>query len=58
MSLMIEKIDGGFIVTHHDTRQIATAEHVARLIMKFWPDVTEHLREQIREPEPAPAPVT
>lgn len=44
MSLTIEKLDGGYIATHHITRQIASAEHVANLIMKYWPDVTTHIR--------------
>jgi hypothetical protein len=57
MSMVIEKLDGGYIVTHHSTRQIATAEHVARLIMKFLPDVMTHIRALIAEEaetEPTP----
>ena len=49
MSMVIEKLDGGYIVTHHSTRQVATAEHVARLIMKFLPDVMTHIRELLDE---------
>ena len=52
MSMTIEKLDGGYIVMHHNTRQVATAEHVARLIVKFWPEVTAHIRAQLHEPEP------
>jgi hypothetical protein len=54
MSLTIEKIDGGFVVTHHDKKQVATAENVANFIMKFWPDVTTHLRSllPLEESEP------
>ena len=44
MSLTIEKIEGGFVVTHHEKRQVATAEMVANFITKFWPDVTAYLR--------------
>jgi hypothetical protein len=44
MSLIIEKLEGGYVVTHHTTRQVATAEHVANLIMRYWPDVIAHLR--------------
>ena len=44
MSLIIEKLEGGYIITHHTARQIATAEHVARLIFRHWPDVVTQLR--------------
>jgi len=44
MSLIIEKLEGGFIVTHHGTRQIVMAEHVANLIFRYWPDVVNQLR--------------
>ena len=44
MSLVIEKLEGGYIVTHHAARQIATAEHVANLIFRHWPDVVDRLR--------------
>jgi hypothetical protein len=44
MSLTIEKLDGGYIATHHSSRQIASAEHVANLIVKYWPDVITHIR--------------
>lgn len=53
MSLTIEKVANGYIVSHHDTRQIATAEHVANFIRQFWPDVAEWIQRK-GEPETAP----
>jgi hypothetical protein len=53
MSLTIEKVANGYIVSHHDTRQIATAEHVANFIRQFWPDVADSI---IRKSEPESAP--
>jgi len=44
MSLLIERLEGGYLVTHHNTRQIATSEHVANLIFRYWPEVVNHLR--------------
>jgi hypothetical protein len=52
MGLIIEKVEGGFVITHHDTKTVATAEHVANFIVKFWPDVTAHVRTLIAQPTP------
>ena len=51
MSLTIEKLDGGYIATHHSSRQIVTAEHVANLIVKYWPDVISHIRASLKQNE-------
>jgi hypothetical protein len=57
MSLIIEKVEGGFVITHHDTKTVATAEHVANFIVKFWPDVTAHIRTLIAPSETPEEPV-
>jgi hypothetical protein len=58
MSLIIEKVDNTYIVSHptgnHDNhptfrRQTATAKHVANLIAKFWPEVAQFVRETKEE---------
>lgn len=53
MSLTIEKLDGGYVATHHSSRQIATAEHIANLILKYWPDVVTHIRASLKQDEQA-----
>jgi hypothetical protein len=58
--LTIRKVEGGYILTHHDTEHVATSEHVANFIVQFWPDVTCHLREKLASeaavPESPPEP--
>ncbi len=44
--LTVEKLTGGYVVSHDNSREVATAEHVARLIMRFWPDVLECIQQQ------------
>lgn len=50
--LAIKKIEGGYVLIHHDTEHIATPEHVANFILQFWPDVTMHLRSKLGVVEP------
>lgn len=46
MSTTIEKLAGGYVVTTvHGERQVASAEHVARIIHRYWHDVMHHIRE-------------
>lgn len=54
--LAIKRIEGGYIVTHHNVEHVATAEHVANFIVQFWPDVTAHLRTKLGVVEPAAEP--
>lgn len=50
--LAIKRIEGGYVVTHHDVEQVATAEHVANFIVQFWPEVTACLRAKLGVVEP------
>jgi hypothetical protein len=52
--LTIERLDGGYVVTHHDKRNVATAENVAHLIIRFMPDVMEHMRIHFEDIEVPP----
>jgi hypothetical protein len=47
--MIIEKVDGGYIVEYDDRKQIATAEHVANLITRFMRDVADHIERIIIE---------
>lgn len=50
--LAIKKIEGGYVLTHHNVEHVATPEHVANFIVQFWPDVAAHLRIKFGVPEP------
>lgn len=43
--LTVEKLTGGYVVSHDHTREVATPDHVAHLIARFWPDVLECIEE-------------
>jgi hypothetical protein len=45
--LTIRKIDGGFIVINNGQEQIAHADHVSNLIIRWWPEVYEHIKEYV-----------
>lgn len=49
--LTVEKLTGGYIVSHDHTREIASAEHVAHLIVRFWPDVLERIQALLASQE-------
>ena len=44
---VIEKLDGGFLVDSEGIRRIETAETVAKLIMRIWPEVVNHIAVEI-----------
>ena len=39
--LTVEKLTGGYVVSHDNSREVVTADRVAHLIVRFWPDVLE-----------------
>lgn len=45
--LTVRKIEGGYVVDHNGIEQVAHADHVANLIIRFWPDVLEHLKDKL-----------
>lgn len=47
--VIIEKLEGGYIVQHDDHRVVASAEHVANFITRFWTDVTAHIERILEE---------
>lgn len=44
VSTIIEKMEHGYVVRHHEHSEVASAEHVANLILHHWPDVTEWIK--------------
>ena len=48
--LTVEKLTGGYVVSHDHTREVATADHVAHLIVRFWPDVLECIQALAASP--------
>lgn len=51
--MIIEKVEGGYIVNFDGRKIIATAEHVANLITRYMKDVTGHI-DRILELQPKP----
>lgn len=49
MSLIIEKVENGWLVSHHDKRHVATAQHVANFIVQFWPDVAHYVQKRLSQ---------
>lgn len=45
--VMIEKLEGGYIVEYDGHKTIATAEHVANFIMHYMKDVADKIEEKI-----------
>lgn len=48
MSLTIEKLNGSYVVSWPTKRSVESAEHVANFIIRYWPDVAEHLRSKLK----------
>ncbi len=46
--MIIEKVEGGYIVQHDGRKIIANAEHVANFIMRFMKDVAQHIENDVR----------
>ena len=49
MGLIIEKVENGFVVGHHERRHTASAEHVANFICMFWPDVAQSVHRRMAQ---------
>ena len=45
--LTVEKLTGGYVVSHDNSREVASADHVAHLIVRFWPDVLECIQNLV-----------
>lgn len=46
--MIIEKVEGGYIVQTEDRKIIANAENVANLIMRSMKDVAQHIEKALR----------
>ena len=46
--MIIEKVEGGYIVQHDGRKIVANAEHVANFIMRFMKDVVQHIENDVR----------
>lgn len=46
---IIEKMDGGFLVDCEGDRRIENAQGVARLIIRIWPEVVNHIAVELEE---------